>query len=50
MAGNWGENMLMSEGFMIARLLAHKFVTLYSLSKENWVAFALTAHVEFHQH
>ncbi|CAL1167896.1 unnamed protein product [Cladocopium goreaui] len=27
------ENMLMSEGFMIARLLAHKFVTLYSLSK-----------------
>lgn len=28
------ENMLMSEGFMIARLLAHKFVTLYSLSKE----------------
>ncbi|CAJ1329579.1 unnamed protein product [Effrenium voratum] len=28
------ENMLMSEGFIIARLLAHKFVTLYSLSKE----------------
>lgn len=28
------ENMLMSEGFTNARLLAHKFVTLYSLSKE----------------
>jgi len=28
------ENMLMSEGFLTARPLAHKFITLYSLSKE----------------
>ncbi|CEL96675.1 unnamed protein product [Vitrella brassicaformis CCMP3155] len=28
------ENMLMSEGFLTARSLAHKFVTLYGLSKE----------------
>jgi len=28
------ENMLMSEGFIIARPLAHKFVTLYSLCKD----------------
>ena len=28
------ENMLMSEGFLDARPLAHKFITLYSLSKE----------------
>eukprot|EP01084_Bolivina_argentea_P009096 17033_1 len=28
------ENMLMSEGFLNARPLAHKFITLYSLSKE----------------
>jgi len=28
------ENMLMSEGFIIARPLAHKFVTLYSLCRE----------------
>ena len=28
------ENMLMSEGFVIARPLSRKFVTLYSLSKE----------------
>ena len=28
------ENMLMSEGFLEARPLAHKFITLYSLSKE----------------
>eukprot|EP01084_Bolivina_argentea_P141297 248310_1 len=28
------ENMLMSEGFLNARPLAHKFITLYSLSRE----------------
>ena len=28
------ENMLMSEGFSLARSLSHKFVSLYMLSKE----------------
>ena len=30
------ENMLLSEGFMTARVLAIKFVTLYELSRDLW--------------